>query len=189
MAKNSKQSIIDAATQLIAQEGFEGLRTRKIAEVAGVNHATIHYHFKDKERLIGAVVQSMSDKIYQSDLDSLTSETATVRERLAAYFRNNLQQRRQFPERVAVMDALLLRANRDPAVSRILREWEGVWYGRMQAVLDEGVAAGEFRADLDTQGMAILLISLLRGVPTRPGVSVIEQFTGIYAQIEERMLV
>lgn len=188
MAKNSKQPIIDAATQLIAQEGFEGLRTRKIAELAGVNHATIHYHFKDKARLIGAVVQSMSDKIYQSDLDSFTSETATVQERLAAYFRNNLQQRRQFPERVAVMDALFLRANHDPAVSGILREWEGVWYGRMQAVLDEGVAAGEFRADLDTHGMAILLISLLRGVPTRPGEAVIEQFVAIYGQIEERLL-
>src|SRR5215471_17137196 len=54
-----RQSLVDAARTLIAERGFEGLRTREVAERVGLNHATLHHYFATKEALIEAVVRDL----------------------------------------------------------------------------------------------------------------------------------
>ena len=54
-------AIAAAARALIAERGFEGLRTRDIADRVGINIATLHYHVPTKEALIELVAQSMRD--------------------------------------------------------------------------------------------------------------------------------
>ena len=56
-----RPAIAAAARALIAERGFEGLRTRDIAERVGINVATLHYHVPSKEALIELVAQSMRD--------------------------------------------------------------------------------------------------------------------------------
>ncbi len=52
-----RRSLVQAAYHLIAEGGFERLRTRDIAARAGVNIATLHYYFARKEDLIRSVVE------------------------------------------------------------------------------------------------------------------------------------
>src|SRR5437773_6954831 len=52
-----KTALVQAAYRAIAAEGFEGLRTRDVADEAGVNVATLHYYFPTKEQLIRGVVE------------------------------------------------------------------------------------------------------------------------------------
>ena len=52
-----RAALVRAAYDLIAEKGFEGLRTRDVAERAGVNIATLHYYFKHKDDLIRSVVE------------------------------------------------------------------------------------------------------------------------------------
>ena len=40
---DGRQALIGAAYQRIANDGFEGLRTRDVAADVGVNIATLHY--------------------------------------------------------------------------------------------------------------------------------------------------
>ncbi len=56
-----RREIAAAARSLIAERGFEGLRTRDIAARVGINVATLHYHVPTKEALIGLVAQSLRD--------------------------------------------------------------------------------------------------------------------------------
>lgn len=48
--------ILDAALAVFAQRGFDGARTREIADHAGANLGLITYYFQDKERLWRAAV-------------------------------------------------------------------------------------------------------------------------------------
>ena len=57
-----RRAIAAAARELIVEKGFEGLRTRDIADRVGINIATLHYHVPTKEALIGLVAQSMRDE-------------------------------------------------------------------------------------------------------------------------------
>ena len=51
-----QEALVQAAYDLLAERGFEGLRTRDIAAKVGVNIATLHYYFPTKEKLIRGVV-------------------------------------------------------------------------------------------------------------------------------------
>lgn len=53
----TKERILEVAEKLFAQKGFEGTRTREIAEQASINISTLHFHWKSKEDLYTAVYQ------------------------------------------------------------------------------------------------------------------------------------
>lgn len=54
----SRRCILDAAATVFAEEGFEGATMRRIAAVCGVTKVTIYAHYRDKERLYKAVMDS-----------------------------------------------------------------------------------------------------------------------------------
>jgi len=55
----TKERILQVAEELFAQKGFEGTRTRDIAEQVGINISTLHFHWKSKEELYAAVYQNL----------------------------------------------------------------------------------------------------------------------------------
>lgn len=55
-----KDQIIAAATELFAQNGFEGTSMADIAQLAGVNHSLIFHYFGNKEKLWVAVKQGIA---------------------------------------------------------------------------------------------------------------------------------
>src|SRR6516225_6759929 len=52
-----RMSLLQATFDVIASAGFEGLRTRAVAERAGVNVATLHYYFPTKQALIAGLAE------------------------------------------------------------------------------------------------------------------------------------
>jgi AcrR family transcriptional regulator len=59
----TRERILAAAVGLFATHGFEGASTRRIADAAGVNVATLAYHFSDKEGLYLASVQRLHEEL------------------------------------------------------------------------------------------------------------------------------
>lgn len=55
--EETRERILTAAREVIGHKGKRGATTREIADVAGVNEATIFRHFGTKEALIVAVAQ------------------------------------------------------------------------------------------------------------------------------------
>ncbi len=58
MNKSTKDKIIEEATELFADNGFDGASVRLIAQKAGVNLAAINYHFSNKQNLYYEVLRS-----------------------------------------------------------------------------------------------------------------------------------
>ena len=56
----TRREILRAAGEVFAGAGFSGATTRTGAARAGVNVATLHYHFGGKERLYRAVLEDVS---------------------------------------------------------------------------------------------------------------------------------
>ena len=55
-----KASLIEAATVLFAAKGFNGTKTREIAERAGVSEALVFKHFPTKKHLYAAILAEQS---------------------------------------------------------------------------------------------------------------------------------
>ena len=73
-----RDELVLAAYREIAENGFEGLRTREVAGAVGVNVATLHYYFPSKEDLIKAVVGHAMSR-FQSTLAAEGSAIARLR--------------------------------------------------------------------------------------------------------------
>ncbi|HEY8482925.1 MAG TPA: TetR family transcriptional regulator [Spirillospora sp.] len=54
---NARDRILDVATRLFAALGYDGTSTRMIADAAGLNVATVAYHFGGKRDLYVAVME------------------------------------------------------------------------------------------------------------------------------------
>ncbi|MBZ9937662.1 TetR/AcrR family transcriptional regulator [Mesorhizobium sp. BR1-1-16] len=57
-----RQSIIEAAEDAFASDGFAGASIDAIALVAGVARQTVYNHYRDKETLFAAVVAAMAER-------------------------------------------------------------------------------------------------------------------------------
>jgi AcrR family transcriptional regulator len=54
-----RELIIEAALKVMISEGLYRATTRKIAEAAGLNLATLHYHFNDKEGIFFLAMEKL----------------------------------------------------------------------------------------------------------------------------------
>lgn len=63
--QSTKARILAAAEEVFAAKGFAGASTREIADRAGVNISSLHYHWESKETLYFAVFQDVYDRIVE----------------------------------------------------------------------------------------------------------------------------
>jgi len=63
--QSTKARILAAAEEIFAAKGFAGASTREIADKAGVNISSLHYHWESKETLYFAVFQNVYDRIVE----------------------------------------------------------------------------------------------------------------------------
>ena len=71
MPTDTKEQILDAAEQLIAEKGIDAVSLRAITTAADVNLAAVHYHFGSKEALVGKVFARRIEPINRERLRML----------------------------------------------------------------------------------------------------------------------
>src|SRR5690349_17332564 len=84
-AEHSRK-LIQAAYDLIPQVGIGGLRTREIAQRAGVHLATFHYCFESKDALLAALYGDIIERLRVA-IDDIISISDPPSKRLAAHRR------------------------------------------------------------------------------------------------------
>jgi AcrR family transcriptional regulator len=131
---------MQAAAELFAERGFDGVPIDEVAERAGVNKALISYHFGGKRRLYVAILRStfasMTDR-----LKALEAEAPSAREALHAFAEAFLQVTRESPGFPTLFLREVLASGIEPAVLPHLLEIIGV----SRRLAARGVREGLFR--------------------------------------------
>ncbi len=155
-----RRAIAAAARALIVEKGIEGLRTRDIADRVGINVATLHYHVPSKEALIGLVAETLKDD-FRGQSMARPRASLTPAERLDHEFSDFREMYFERPETLAVMSEMMERGRRDPAVKLALTPMMMHWRGMVEAILRDGAADGTFRADLDPEPAAQIVVGAM----------------------------
>ena len=96
--QRTREAILEAAREVLAQDGKEGLSVAQVAQRAGVNRGTAYQHFQTREQLIEATAAWVSDKLYRAvfgdpvvarDQPVETISVEGVNERLAEFAMEN----------------------------------------------------------------------------------------------------
>jgi AcrR family transcriptional regulator len=74
--ENLKQSLLDAAVDLLAEVGPQGFTLREVARRAGVSHNAPYRHFQDKDDLLAAMAAEGFDRLTASMNAAVTNCTS-----------------------------------------------------------------------------------------------------------------
>ncbi|QDU40629.1 putative HTH-type transcriptional regulator YttP [Maioricimonas rarisocia] len=91
MADDTRDRVIDAAGPIFAEKGFEGATVREICQAAGVNLASVNYHFGDKQRLYFATVKAAHLMRMKQVPPAQWPEETTPEEQLRLYIHTALR--------------------------------------------------------------------------------------------------
>jgi TetR/AcrR family transcriptional regulator len=142
----SRGAILQAALVEFAQEGLAGARMDAIAAAAGVNKALLYYYFRDKEALYGAVLDEFFVRLLGRVTQALDA-VGPAGERLLTYARAHFDCIAESLHYARLFQGELMSAGRGrPShLTRVVEQYIRPISVRVVAVLQEGIASGEFR--------------------------------------------
>jgi TetR/AcrR family transcriptional regulator len=149
------RSILEAATALFADEGFDSVSVASIAEKAGVCKANVFHHFPSKEDLYLAVMKeaSVAHADYAEELYQGAGSSADKLRKLIEFEIRNMF---DHPQRTRLM----LREVSDGGHARVRKIARNVFQRNFTAVVsifEQGRKRGEFHSSVDPAAAAMLL--------------------------------
>jgi AcrR family transcriptional regulator len=177
-----RQEIIDAATRTFAAEGYDGARTRGVAERAGLSEAAIYRHFRSMSELAQEVHRVHFTR-YAELLEEAVDAGATPVDKIRNVVRATL---RRYREDRDAFTATLIRM---PAFMPSLPPGTVLPIEFVEGVIREGQAAGAIRSGpprlLATMFFGAMLRPMLVAEVTAPGSFEIHEHTEHDPTIEE----
>jgi AcrR family transcriptional regulator len=64
--EGTREAILQAAGEVLAQDGKEGVSVAQVAQRAGVNRGTAYQHFQTREQLIEATASWVGERLYRA---------------------------------------------------------------------------------------------------------------------------
>jgi AcrR family transcriptional regulator len=81
--ERTRQRLIDATLDLLADRGESGASLRAITEGAGANVAAVSYHFGSKEALVRSAIEQSIDRLVQDQVEGLRALKDPTLEQIA----------------------------------------------------------------------------------------------------------
>lgn len=161
--------LLQTAFDVIAEVGFEGLRTRAVATRAGVNIATLHYYFPSKQDLVEGLAQLIGAKFVTIHGRKPAPSGYPALDRLRQEFSDGRHYFKHESNMLLVMQEFDMRGKRDREVQKVVDQMKFHWRQGLEQMVAEGVEDGTFRTDLDPKAMLAMLMSIFWGIAATGG--------------------
>jgi AcrR family transcriptional regulator len=157
-----RPQILAAAAEVIAERGVAATRIADVAERCGVSPPAVLYWFDSKEKLLAEALTADDDRFYEELGERLAGEAAP-RDQMVA-----LIEAAAGDADFALWMELWTWALRDPDLRAAREGFDRRWRATIEAVVADGVAAGEFGAgigaDVDPAQTALAIAALIDGL-------------------------
>jgi AcrR family transcriptional regulator len=161
-SRPTRERLLRATVELMAEIGVDRVRTRSIAERAGVNPALVHYHFGSVSALVLEAAQDALQRTLGPSLAALQSGT-TIQASIRAILRWVERHGQDAPGSTILAEAMV-KATRNAS----FRRWAARASQRFRSVILERLraarTAGELDPGLDLTATAMLLAAALDGL-------------------------
>lgn len=154
-----RNALLQAAEQLLAEQGVASLSLRAVAKQAGVSHAAPYRHFSDKAALLRALAQSGFEHLGRAIETAAGNASKNPEPKLieagVAYVRQAIER----PAVYQLMFGGSVVAEDDVAY----RQASAAAFEALLKIIEEGVAVGVFR-DRDPHELALVAWTSMHGM-------------------------
>lgn len=169
-AKQTRARILEAACELISEDGIDEVRIARVATRARVSTSLVHHYFSTREELLtGALMLSFdlaAEERFGSDAGRVQLDGASHADALALAIEQCLPDLGPNEHEWVLWVELWLRAARDPELRPVSAQLYDRYRGWLLEVIEAGVRAGEFSTD-DPERVADLAVGLFDGLGLR----------------------
>lgn len=155
----TRNKILAAATPLFATRGAQGTTIRQIAAAASVNSQLIYYYFRDKEGLFRAVLEGAATRVGVL-LAEAAQGSGRPRERLADFVAEWVRVTLAEAPAIRMLHRAMLEG--DEALAAGIQQYAGAHATQIGSLIAEGIASGEFRAELDPRRAVASLVGMVQ---------------------------
>ena len=156
-----REQLMQVATKLFAERGYDATTTAAIAEAAGVTEPVLYRHFAGKREMFAAILNSTILRMIQrwGGILQSTSDPATQIRAIAAGFPKHVE---ELHDDHRLLHGAIATA-RDEDVKSVLRAHYDQFVELFAELVRRGQAAGIFQKDIDAVQAAWLLVNLGTG--------------------------
>jgi AcrR family transcriptional regulator len=135
--------ILEHATRLFAERGYDGTTLQDIADAIGISRPGLYNYINSKEQLLAALVRDVSENTANTVRAVRLRTDLSPVEKLRAVVRELVLQRAGAPERFRVLDRTEAALPEEVATLHLKARREVL--AEMRTIIEEGVSKGEFR--------------------------------------------
>ncbi|HEY4544996.1 MAG TPA: TetR/AcrR family transcriptional regulator [Pedomonas sp.] len=155
----TREAILNAARECFGQGGVAGTTMDQIANEADVARATLFNYFPSKGDIVAVLVEEL-DEVFYRKIEALRKKPLTTAQRLDRLMRTTGKEMEESPPYIrTIVGASELGWNENVGAAR---------FGRLivefQKMLEDGLATGEVRDDIDIRVLAEIVTSCLVGI-------------------------
>lgn len=161
-ADERRAATVDAVIELAAEQNPSEITTTAIAKHMGVTQGALFKHFPTKDAILQAVMEFVANRLL-TRVDEAARAAPTPVAAIEAIFMAHIEFVVEHPGVPRMLFGELQHA-RLTAPKRMAQTLIRRYGERLQNIIEEGKAAGELSASLDTGAAAILFIGTIQGL-------------------------
>lgn len=155
-----RERLLDAATELAVEQGFEAIGLRQIAARAAVSSGMIAYYFGDRQGLYEAMFQRAFDRVGEQVRMLMEDRERSHRDRLDEFVRIQVEAIAADPWLPQLIVREVLARAESPSRTHFAKRVGGGPLMLMVRWLEEEQQRGVLRSDFDPRMMAMTIASL-----------------------------
>ncbi|KTR87180.1 TetR/AcrR family transcriptional regulator [Leucobacter chromiiresistens] len=163
MSNDARERILTACEQTIARSGIRGFRMHDVASAAGVSIGLLAYHFGDRNGLLQAALDHVTERA--EDRARRSPEPATASARLSALLSSEFGAEPEVRAGSTAWNELRALAVFEPAQAVAVARSTATWQQTVQQLVAEAVR--DRGSDLDPAATALILTALVEGLSGR----------------------
>lgn len=156
-------AIRKAGLRLIAEHGYEAMSLRQLAAEVGLKSASLYNHMRTKQDLLFELIQEHMTALLEETERALAEAPDGAEAQLAHFIKHHLTYHMEKKREVFVANFEL--RGLSPENYKTIVAMRRAYEARLVAILDQGVAEGEFDL-LDTHIAAYAILAMLTGACT-----------------------
>jgi AcrR family transcriptional regulator len=166
---DTREILLETATRLFSEHGFDGVSIRLLAKEAGVNMALIAYYFGSKEKLFSAIFEEHIPK-FGTRLRSFQKLNISSWEKMALIIDGYVElifTRGKFNKLMHQELSLRQRPEQsDKIIDAIQKNWLVIRH-----IVEEGQKKGEFKAEIDIEMTLSTMFGTIAQIANAPSLS------------------
>lgn len=180
--RSVRDKVLAAAVQLFAEYGYHAATMRDIARMAGIQAASIYYHYASKQALLVEVMETHMRQL-NANLEQIVSKQDTVQQRIYEAISSHIRLHTTYKSEFFIIDTEIrsLKGENRGEVLALRDQYEDLF----QKLLREGMEQGVLRrTDVKVSSYAIIAMCTEVAQWFRPsGRLSVQQVIEIYNQM------